>query len=84
MNKKTYQEKLVPLINEIKSICYKDSTPFFITVALDEEEKTVYESECLTSGVLEKKVTDDKIAKMINVINGFETVPTHEILEINF
>lgn len=72
-------------IKDIKNICYKNSIPMFFTcVKNDDGKKTEYYSEMLSAAITSRKLADDKIAGMSNVLNGFMTVPPHGLTEIEF
>lgn len=83
MNKEEiYQKEIMPLMKKIEDICKKNSIPNFMAVAVaDDGKETVYKHFFLTPAVAEEEVADDKITKMLNVMNGFNTVPAMPILD---
>lgn len=77
--------EIIPHLKEIKNTCAMHNIPFFFAaVQEDTKDHTTYFTEILTPGVLNTSVTKDSITDMINVINGFETVPPHEPIEVDF
>lgn len=86
MNKEQYDKNIRPKMQELAKACAASNTPFFASVALNEdnENKTTYEVACLTPGVAGVVLNEDKITRMLNVINGFDTVPPHQTIEIDF
>ena len=82
---KLKNEELAKKINEIDQYCKKNNIPYFFAVpTANESEGTTYFYSYLSPGVAEIKLTDDKISKMMNVANGFNTVPPVPIPEICF
>ena len=82
---KLKNEELAKKINEIDQYCKKNNIPYFFAVPpANESEGTTYFYSYLSPGVAEIKLTDDKISKMMNVANGFNTVPPVPIPEICF
>lgn len=80
-----YDKKIKPLVEEINEICISEKIPYFATFVIsDKEGKTEYETYRLTPGVAEVKINDDRITKMLNVANGFDTIPPHKMLELEF
>ena len=83
MNKET-EKRIKELFEELNTLCVKENLPYFATVALEKEDKTAYETACLTPGVLGISLKNDRITKMLNVVNGFDTSPPHSEVVIDF
>lgn len=84
-NRKIIKEKIAKPLKEIMNVCRENEIPVFFAVAVtDDGEKTEYLSEILSPAVAEKELTDDKITKMLNVMNGFDTLPPRETIMAEF
>ncbi len=72
-------------VAELKKICNKNKMPFFISVAIEENgSETKYMSDILTPTTLNQNLTNDKITKMINVINGFDVVYPNKVEDVKY
>lgn len=75
-NSKIINDEIKPKIEEIKKICAMYKIPFFFTVLeSDDGTSSKYISEIESPTVADKSLTSDKITPLINVMNGFDTVP---------
>ena len=84
-NKSYYNEKVLPLINELKIVCNNEKLPFFCAVAVaSSEKKTDYEYEFIGTNPNEIHLKDDKIVDFVNVVNGFDVVPPKKIVDIDY
>ena len=84
-NEKIIKSRLAAPLTEIMKICKQEKIPFFFSaVASDDETKTKYFSEILTPMALGTEIADDKITKMMGVLNGFDVIPPREMLNIDF
>ena len=85
MTREEYNKKIKPTMEKITLLAMKEEVPFFAAFAVTEKDGSIsYETSCLTPGVIGKPLEDDRITKMINVINGFDTIPPHQTIEIEF
>lgn len=67
-----YNEKIAPLIKDLQLFCLEYRLPMFITVAVGNDENgTKYKSNVIlsASGI---HLTDNRIAKVLMSLNGFE------------
>lgn len=70
---KLYEEKLLPLITEIKKICVLSKIPCFTCVATANSSKgTTYKYDGVLTGTLNVNLSDDRFAKHLCVANGFD------------
>lgn len=84
-NKSIIKSKVVKPLGEIVKVCKENQIPFFFAIPMtDDGEKTEYFSEILSPAVAERELADDKITRMLNVMNGFETIPPRESFVVNF
>ena len=82
---KEYDEKIKPLIFKLRKQCYHAGIPMFVTCAVaDDGNKTTYKSEMLSPRVTQKEVSQNYIADMVNILNGFTTIPPTEQVELDF
>lgn len=87
-----YEEKVKEKVIEIKKLCHLYKIPMFFTACLENSEKaTVYEKEMVSASTCGYALTDDQIAKHVNVTLGFDTVqPSSETvldmddIEVNY
>lgn len=83
--KKIYEEQIFDKINELKLLCNSEKIPMFFACAIESnDKKTIYETEYVGSKSNEIELKDDKITNLINVMNGFETIPSQKIIEIDY
>lgn len=74
---KEYHEEIEPLVNELTLKCRIANMPCFISVAVENtKENTSYINDAVTPHSVNVKLTNDKIADHMNVLNGFRTVPS--------
>ena len=82
---KLKNDELSRLVEEIDLFCKKTNIPYFFAIPTENTtDGTSYFYSYLSPGVAEIKLTDDKISKMMNVANGFNTVPPVPVPEICF
>lgn len=80
-----YHSKIQELATKLRQLCYENKIPMFLTFAVkDDGKETAYESEMVSAGVLELKLAQNKVAGMANVLNGFSTVPSAQMDELDF
>lgn len=86
MNRKNvYNEHIESLVQEVKLSCYEHRIPMFFSAAIcDEHGKTEYKNVMISPALVDTRLSDDRISKMVNVMNGFDTVPPSEVMEIEF
>lgn len=72
---KLYEEKIAPLVNDIKLICNLENIPFFTTFCIKNNNKgTNYITEGILTGSREIKLKDDRIIKHTLIQNGFDAI----------
>lgn len=67
---KVYEEKILPLILELKTVCSAEKMPMFVSVAVsNSENETHYENDAVlaSTGV---RLTDNRIADVMLSMNG--------------
>jgi hypothetical protein len=75
-NRETIVEEIMPLFEQLKKACVLHQIPFFCTALLsDDGNVSQYISELLSPTVADKDISDDRITPLLNVMNGFNTVP---------
>ncbi len=84
-NKKVIKDEIVDTVLRLKALCRQYGIPCFVAMPeVEDGKKTQYYTEILSPAVLEMELSDDRISQMINVINGFDTVPPRSAIEIDF
>lgn len=80
-----FTEHVEPLVREVRKACYEQKIPMFFTAAVsDGKQGTEYRSAMISPGLVDVTLSDNRIAKMANVANGFDTVPPAEVMELEF
>lgn len=78
-----YDDEIKELVKRIKLICLKEKIPMFMSFAVEDDGKgTVYKNEMISQELVNQKLSDDKISKLVNIMNGFECVPRMNIMEV--
>lgn len=73
---KVYEKLIEPMVKKIRTICNENQIPYFVTFAVDEEnEKYKFASDCMTPETLHLEIKDRTFSSLVNVMNGFKTVP---------
>lgn len=80
--RRVYKEQIEAKVIELKQLCHMQKIPMFITLCLgDDGKETFYEKEMVSPMTCNYKITDDQIAKHVNVTLGFDTIqPSSEIM----
>lgn len=80
-----YEQKIAPLVANLKRACYREGIPMFFCAAIRDTEKGMaYQNEMVSFAVVTAQTDDDRIAKLVNVIMGYDVVPHEPILEMEF
>lgn len=81
---KEYEEKVLPLVQEVQKACYKLNMPFFMTFAVaDNEKHTKYASEIYDDAAAGIELKNSYINQMACVLNGFVLVPSTDFLPMD-
>lgn len=82
----TYEEKVQPVVEELKKVCSECGMPVFITVCTSNTDSgTVYTSDMISPMMLKMELKDDHFTKHLAVLNGFEvTAAKQDIMELEF
>lgn len=79
-----YNEEVAPLVEKIRSLCTIKGIPFFFGACVKNEDNASeyrYNGNfCGSSGFI---LYDDRITKCLNVVNGFDTVPRREKIDLS-
>lgn len=80
-----YDKVLSKLMHDVIKYCSANGIPVFISACVKNDKKeSVYKSDMVSAVSADVKLTDDKLVKFVNVLNGFDTVPKHDDIEMNF
>ena len=75
-----YEQEIAPLVHEIRCLCNEKKIPYFFSFGVKPNENGKYDipggmiSSVLLPETLGVPTKDPKFARMINVLNGFQTV----------
>lgn len=79
-----YNEKIVPLLDQLEKICTKEQIPFFFSAAVaNNEETTSYEQRARTAAPMGFGITKDLLVEHVKVCAGFEVVVSETLPEIH-
>ena len=71
-----YEDKIYPLLNEIKKYCKIHKIPFVFACAVkNDEKKTDYKYEAVLTGADDIVLCDDKFEQFLAALAGFKLVP---------
>lgn len=80
---KVYEEQISELVERLRIVCNREQMPMFLTVCVaNDKNETSYKNEMVGTKSSGLMLTDDKIIRHVNVLNGFHTVPLWEDEEI--
>lgn len=84
--RKAYEEKIQPIVENLKKTCSECGMPVFVTVCLGNTETgTDYVSDMISPLMLRQELIDDHFTKHLAVLNGFEvTAAKKDIIELEF
>ena len=70
---KVYEEKIEPIINQLKLACNMEHLPMFVTVAVENNEKeTVYRNDMIYAST-DIRLSDHRIGNLLLLVNYFHT-----------
>lgn len=79
-----FKKECQPLLDELVLKCSLLKIPFFWSACIKNNElDSTYISDAVATGSRKITLKEDKIAKYMAVLNGFDVVPHRELLEIN-
>lgn len=80
-----YKNSIEPLLQEIRAKCYAAEIPFFFLAAVaDAKGVTEYKSEIVDTYPNGISLSNDVFPKLLNVMNGFDTIPPSAPMEMDF
>lgn len=78
-----YNKEILEKVYELKLLCNKHRLPMFVSVCVkNDNNESKYVSEMVGSQSNNVILKNDLIPKFVNVLNGFDTIPKQEILEV--
>jgi len=73
--KEFYQSDIEPIIKKLTIMCYDHHLPMFVAVAIkDDGENTEYANDMVSAYTASATLSDNRIAKFVNVVNGYSVV----------
>ena len=80
-----YNKILSGLMHNVIKYCSANGIPVFISACIkNDKDGSLYKSDMVSAASADIKLIDDKLVKFVNVLNGFDTVPKHDDIEMNF
>lgn len=77
-----YEEQIRPLIDKLKVLCNLYGIPFVFSAAVSNSAtETVYKTVAISPSAIGYDLTDDKSKNIINVLNGFSTIPPQSSMQ---
>ena len=83
--KDIYNAMVKPIVDQLRNECNKLGLPMFCAVAVSGDENKTdfeYQYEILSPYVTGKTVKDNKIAKFVDVVRGYNVAPPNDFVEI--
>ncbi len=76
---KLYEQKVLPLIEEIKKICVVENLPIFFSCAVkNEDKKTTYKQEGILTGSTGVELYQDRFTKFL-LVDKLNLVPAAQL-----
>jgi hypothetical protein len=83
--KEIYDKEIAPKLEEVKKLCLLNNIPLFFTACVSNSNtETVYENEMVSPDMLDIELKNNHFPRHINVLSGFATVPSNEMIELKF
>ena len=83
--KEVYEKEIAPKLEEVKKLCVLNGIPLFFTACVsNSEEGSIYENEVVSPDMLDLELKTNHFSRHINVLSGFATVPSNEMIELKF
>lgn len=80
-----FELEIEPKIESLVQACNKHHIPFFMTACIkNNQNESVYKTDMYASASNEIKLKTDYFPRLVNVMNGFATVPPLDDLEIDY
>ena len=80
-----YESEIIDLITQLRISCNRNKIPMFVSICIkNDEHGSLYKNEMVGAASSGINLKDDKLVGFVNVINGFDTVPKREEIEIDF
>ena len=80
-----YKKEIEPLIRSAKKLCYDNGIPMFFAAAVkDDGQTTSYKNEMVSSTIAKQPLADDRIAKMVNVVIGYDVILPQQPIELDY
>lgn len=84
-SKDIYTNEIESKVAELLQLCNKYRLPMFLTIAVkNDEEGTEYVKEMFAAKSNSINLKDDYLRHLVNVMNGFSTIPPADDIEIDF
>lgn len=83
--KETFEKEIASKLQELAQLCNYHQIPFFAAICVANNGKeTEYVSEMISPAITGCELTDDRFPKYVNIGLGFDTVPSNELIEVQF
>lgn len=80
-----YKKEIEPLVRSVKKICYDNGIPMFFAAAVkDDGTTTSYKNEMVSCAIAKQPLSEDRIAKMVNVVIGYDVMLPTNPIEIDY
>lgn len=79
-----YDTKLSGMMREMIKYCSVNGIPVFISACIKNDNKeSVYRSDMVSAASAGVNLTDDRLIRYVNVLNGFDTVPPADKMKMD-
>lgn len=80
-----YKNDIEPIVNNLLLACSKEKIPVFVTMAVkNTDEGTEYMTSMISATVNGVVLENDSFPKLVNVMNGFDTIPHSDPIELEY
>lgn len=81
---KVFKKECQPILDELILKCSLHRIPFFWSACTkSNEDESIYTNDAVATGSRDIRLKDDRIAKFLAVLGGFDVVPSRKTLEID-
>lgn len=78
-----YSAEIAEMVFELRKKCFEAGIPFFVSCAVSDDGKhTEYVNDMISPADIDKKLSQDKIAEYVKMLNGFIAVPEQRPAEM--
>lgn len=79
-----YEQEILPIVTELFKKLKSHNIPAYFSACIANGEKgSKYKTELISADIAERRLTDDRFLKFVDINLGFDTVP-NKLMEIEY